>query len=38
MAESTFERFKELGLSVCPLFMTSGYSVRRFAEMRGYAT
>jgi len=37
-AHDTFDRMKELGLSVCTNWMIPGYSLRMFAEMRGYAT
>jgi len=37
-AESIFQKMKELGLSVCTHYMMPGYSVRMFAEMRGYVT
>jgi len=36
-AKHTFEEMKNLGLSVCTNYMTPGYSLRMFAEMRGYA-
>jgi len=37
-AHGTFDKMKELGLSVCTNYMMAGYSLRMFAEMRGYAT
>jgi len=37
-AHDTFDKMKELGLSVCTNWMIPGYSLRMFAEMRGYAT
>jgi len=37
-AKSIFEKMKDLGLSVCTNWMMTGYSLRMFAEMRGYAT
>jgi len=37
-AKHTFEEMKNLGLSVCTNYMTSGYSLQMFAKMRGYAT
>ena len=33
-----FQKMKGLGLSVCTNWMTPGYSLQMFAEMRGYAT
>jgi len=36
-AKSIFEKFKELGLGVCYHYII-GYSIRKFAEMRGYVS
>ena len=37
-AHDIFEKMNDLGLSVCTNYMMAGYSLRMFAEMRGYAT
>jgi hypothetical protein len=37
-ANDILDKMKELGLSVCTNYMMAGYSLRMFAEMRGYAT
>lgn len=37
-ANNTFDRMKDLGLSVCTNWMIPGYYLRMFAEMRSYAT
>lgn len=37
VAKSIFEKFKGLGLTVCYHYLM-GYSIRKFADMRGYVT
>ena len=36
-AHDTFDAMKDLGLSVCTNWVMAGYSLRMFADMRGYA-